>query len=509
MSVGSKSVILSKSEILFRLKSVLFRYGLALLLALSAAGAAWLFATPAVTTAPFFYAAVILSAWWGGLGPGLLATALDGYFCGVYMLNPVGSPSFGWDDALQLCIFLMVALLISSLTSLRKRAEAALQQSYDQLEIRIDQRTTELRRSNDLLRESEERFRLLVEGVADYAMVMLDSQGRIVSWNQGAERIFGYTHEEAIGRDNATFYAAPEVARGNPAADLRHASTEGRHEDEGWRVRRDGGRFWANVITTALRDEHTKPRGFAQVTRDVTELRRLEKELLEISEREQLRIGHDLHDGIGQELTGIALLAQNLQQKLASQRLSESTDAARIAALVNGALEETRRLARGLSPIDLSPAGLHTALAGLATKVQPALAGKCSVICRGEAHVQDDSVAVHLFRIAQEAVSNAARHASPSEIRIELDTIGGVLTLGIHDNGAGIAPNGGSKGMGISVMRYRARMIGATLEIRSGNFGTSVICTCPLPQTNESNDRIEETSARIDRPAALSRAPGG
>src|ERR1700683_196534 len=98
MSVGSKSVILSKSEIPFRLKSVLFRYGLALLLALGAAGAAWLFATPAVTTAPFFYAAVILSAWWGGLGPGLLATALDGYFCGMYMLNPVGSPSFGWDD---------------------------------------------------------------------------------------------------------------------------------------------------------------------------------------------------------------------------------------------------------------------------------------------------------------------------------------------------------------------------------------------------------------------------
>lgn len=502
---------MTQSETPFRFKSALFRYGLALVLAVGAAGAAWLI-KPIIggTTAPLFYAAVILSAWWGGLGPGLLATALDGYFCGLYMLNPVGSPTFGWDDRLQLCIFLMVALLISSLTSLRKRAEAALQQSYDQLEIRIDQRTTELRRSNDLLRESEERFRLLVEGVADYAMVMLDSQGRIVSWNQGAERIFGYSHEQAIGQDISAFYTATEIAKAKPAVDLLDAATQGRHEDEGWRVRHDGAPFWANVITTTLRDEHGKPRGFAQVTRDVTELRRLEKELLEISEREQLRIGHDLHDGIGQELTGIALLAQNLQQKLATHRVGESSDAARIAALINHALQETRRLARGFSPIELGPAGLHTALADLATKVQLALAGKCSVICRGEARVQDDSVAVHLFRIAQEAINNAARHASPSEIRVELDIMAGVLTLGVHDNGTGIARNGVTgKGMGISVMRYRARMIGATLDIRSGSFGTSVICSCPLPQTNESNGRIEETSASITRPATLSRAAGG
>ena len=300
-----------------------------------------------------------------------------------------------------------------------------------------------MRRSHDLLRESEERFRLLVEGVADYAMVMLDSRGRIVSWNQGAERIFGYSHEQAIGRDISAFYTSSEIAKAKPAADLLDAATQGRHEDEGWRVRHDGAPFWANVITTTLRDEHGKPRGFAQVTRDVTELRRLEKELLEISEREQLRIGHDLHDGLGQELTGIALLAQNLQQKLAAHRLGESSDAARIAVLINHALEETRRLARGFSPIELGPAGLHTALADLSAKVQLSLAGKCSVICRTEAHVPDDSVAVHLFRIAQEAINNAARHASPSEIRVELDIMADVLTLGVHDNGTGIAAMAG------------------------------------------------------------------
>jgi PAS domain S-box-containing protein len=502
----------SQANTLIRFRSIFLRYGLALLLAVSAAGMAWLIKSIiGGTTAPLFYAAVILSAWWGGLGPGLLATALDGYFCGLYMLNPVGSPGFGYDDTLQLIMFLMVALLISSLTSLRKRAEAALQQSYDQLELRIDQRTHELRRSNDLLRESEERFRLLVEGVADYAMVMLDSQGRIVSWNQGAERIFGFTHEQAVGRDISTFYADNEIAKAKPAADLLDAASLGRQEDEGWRVRRDGGRFWANVITTALRDEQGNPRGFAQVTRDVTELRRLEKELLEISEREQLRIGHDLHDGIGQELTGIALLAQNLQQKLAQNNLSESGDAARIASLINRTLAETRRLAHGFAPIELGPAGLHTALADLAAKVQFSLAGKCAVTCRGEAHVQDDAVAVHLFRIAQEAVNNAVRHASPSEIRIELEIMSGMLTLGVHDNGPGMAPAGGrGKGMGIGVMRYRARIIGAALEIRSGNFGTSVICGCPLPQTNESNDaRTQEVVPPAYRGAALSRAVGG
>ncbi|MGD1277563.1 MAG: PAS domain S-box protein [Tepidisphaeraceae bacterium] len=452
---------------------------------------------------PLLYAAVMLAAWAGGLGPALLATAISAYFSAFPFTRFPESPGFGWDDSARVVVFLLVAILMSSLTSLRKRAEQALQRSHAQLELRVEQRTAELRRSNDLLRESEERFRLLVDGVADYAIVMLDAAGKIVSWNPGAGRIFGYAHEQAVGRDASAFYRPQDIAQAKPAADLREAAEQGRHEDEGWRVRRDSSHFWANVITTALRDEQGRLRGFAQVTRDVTELRSLEKELLEISEREQMRIGHDLHDGLGQELTGIALLAQNLRQKLSQQHPGESAEAARIASLVNRAVEQTRKLARGFSPVDLGPEGLETALRDIASKVQ-ALGRPCTAVFRGQLSATDDAAALHLFRIAQEAVNNALRHANAKQIRVELDTMPSAVTLAVHDDGVGLPqPDLRGKGMGIRVMQYRARMIGATLEIRSGSSGTSVICTCPTQATHE-HDTDQKASD-----AGASRASGG
>jgi len=118
------------------------------------------------------------------------------------------------------------------------------------------------------LRESEERFRLLVDGVADYAIYMLDPAGKVVSWNQGAERLKGYTAEEILGQDVSVFFSAKDVVEGKPAAELARAAAEGRTEAEAWRVRKDGSRFWANVIVTALRDDEGRLRGFAKVTRD-------------------------------------------------------------------------------------------------------------------------------------------------------------------------------------------------------------------------------------------------
>jgi PAS domain S-box-containing protein len=451
------------------------------------------------STASLFFAAVILSAWTGGLGPGLLATALAGFAAGgVYRLNPTGSPGFGWDDGIQEGVFVAVALLISSLTSMRHRAENAVNKAYAELEARIQDRTSELSRSNALLRESEERFRLLVEGVADYAIVMLDANGRIVSWNPGANRIFAFSHEQAIGQHASAFYPNEEVARGKPAADLLEAAQLGRREDEGWRVRRDASQFWANVITTALRDDESHLRGFAQITRDVSELRSLEKEVLEISEREQMRIGHDLHDGVGQELTGIALLTQNLRQALAQRDLPEEAQAGRIASLINRALEQVRKLARGFSPLELGPQGLETALRDMASKVQTSMQRACTVSCRGALNLADDAVALHLFRIAQEAVNNAVRHSHAERIRVELDTIDSLTTLAVHDDGIGVPAAGARKpGMGISVMQYRARMIGGTLDMQSSASGTSIICRCPTPRNHESPAARRQKAASI------------
>jgi PAS domain S-box-containing protein len=137
---------------------------------------------------------------------------------------------------------------------------------------------TERRRDEQALRESEERFRLLVESVRDYAIFMLDPEGNVATWNAGAERIKGYRAEEIIGRHFSAFYPEEKVATRFPQYELEVAAREGRFEDEGWRVRKDGTRFWANVVITALRDPAQQLVGFAKVTRDLTQRRAAEEQ---------------------------------------------------------------------------------------------------------------------------------------------------------------------------------------------------------------------------------------
>jgi PAS domain S-box-containing protein len=168
----------------------------------------------------------------------------------------------------------------------RKRAEVAIRQLNKNLEDRVRERTSqlensiaELETSQQEMRESEERFRLLVENVSDYAIFMLDPEGRIVSWNEGAERIQGYKAAEVNGEHFSVFYTGEDVERGLPEEELRVAAAESRVQEEGWRVRRDGTPFQAEVVITALRDEADDLRGFSQVTRDITARKEAEEAL--------------------------------------------------------------------------------------------------------------------------------------------------------------------------------------------------------------------------------------
>src|SRR4051794_6337156 len=144
---------------------------------------------------------------------------------------------------------------------------------------------SERRRAEEVLRESEERFRLLVQGVKDYAIFMLDPKGFVSSWNEGAQRIKGYTAREIIGRHFSTFYPAEDLAAGKPAWELEVAERDGSVEDEGWRLRKDGTRFWANVVITALHNARGELVGFAKVTRDLTERREAERQALDAARR--------------------------------------------------------------------------------------------------------------------------------------------------------------------------------------------------------------------------------
>jgi PAS domain S-box-containing protein len=154
---------------------------------------------------------------------------------------------------------------------------------------------TERRRVDDALRESEERFRLLVNNVRDYAILMLDPAGRVASWNQGAERIKGYKADEIVGRHFSCFYPPEEVQKGKPEHELQTAITAGRYEEEGWRIRKDGSRFWANVVITALTDASGKLRGFSKVTRDITGRKRAEELLHESEERHRKLFDNNPH----------------------------------------------------------------------------------------------------------------------------------------------------------------------------------------------------------------------
>ncbi len=225
------------------------------------------------------------------------------------------------------------------------------------------------------------------------------------------------------------------------------------------------------------------------VVRDVTEQKRLQKEILEISNREQEHFGHDLHDGIAQQLMGIALLCKVLQKRLEKESRPEAEQASQIEKLVEDALGQTRSLARGLAPVEIEAGGLEAALEELARRVEGIHGVRC--VFRGEPTQETEgrAEALHLYRIAQEAVSNALRHANAKRILIDLSRSNGRRRLTVVDDGVGIDPGSGPAprnedggGMGLHIMRYRARMIDAILEVRPApGKGTLVSCEWSSP----------------------------
>ncbi len=171
----------------------------------------------------------------------------------------------------------------------RKQAEDKLRASHDELERRVRDRTADLNRVNEELQASEERFRLMIEGVKDYAIYMLDPEGRVASWNEGAARIYGYTAEEVVGHPRSRFFPPEDVANGLPTSELQEAVAKGRRLEEAWRVRKDGSRFWANGTISPLRNTAGELRGFVIIVRDLTERKQIETELRKVMEVLQLR----------------------------------------------------------------------------------------------------------------------------------------------------------------------------------------------------------------------------
>jgi signal transduction histidine kinase len=213
---------------------------------------------------------------------------------------------------------------------------------------------------------------------------------------------------------------------------------------------------------------------------DIKHRERLEKEVMEVSEREQRRIGQDLHDGLCQRLTGIALFSRSLQQKLTAMSLVEANEAAHVTDLINSSIEDARRLTRGLHPVPDDPLGLMMALRELVNNIQSLSDLVCRFDCPESVAIPDRTAATHLFRIAQEATQNAMRHAKAANIVISLSADENAIVLKVSDDGCGLPEHWSKKGLGLEIMDYRAHVIGATLMVKRGaERGTIMCCTLP------------------------------
>src|SRR5215218_10199983 len=238
------------------------RYSVAMLAVGAALGIKLLLDPLTVQDTPFLlvFGAIIVSTWYGGLGPGLLATVVSALATDYFFLYPRGTLTGFSVEGIDVLAFMLEGVLVSVLTSSLRSARDRARRS-----------TLEARRHQERLRESEERFRLMVEGVKDYAIFMLDPGGCVTTWNDGAERIVGYGEEEILGRHFSSFYPEEDVERGHPEEVLRAALAEGRCVEEGPKVREDGSRFWASAVITTLRASKGNLKGFSMVVHDTTE----------------------------------------------------------------------------------------------------------------------------------------------------------------------------------------------------------------------------------------------
>ncbi|RAS66763.1 PAS domain S-box-containing protein [Lentzea atacamensis] len=330
---------------------------------------------------------------------------------------------------------------------------------------------------SDSWRESD-LFRLLVLGVRDYGIFMLDPGGHIVSWNQGAERIKGYTAEEIIGRHFSTFYPQEDVRAGKPAWELRVAKAEGALEDEGWRVRKDGTRFWANVIITALYDDTGELRGFGKVTRDMTERRRAEQQLtdrrrllahlVEAQERERQRIAWDVHDDTIQAMVAVDMRLQLLTRKLPEEH-RESVE--QLDDAIRTAISRLRNLVFRVRPPGIERQGLRDSLA--AYLADTAMVGQVDNNLERE---PGDDAAITIFRICQEALTNVRKHAKASSVAVQMSTVDRGFLVRVVDDGVGLPdldPNAGH--FGLIEMRERAEASGGWCTVSAQDSGGTVV----------------------------------
>lgn len=340
--------------------------------------------------------------------------------------------------------------------------------------------------SGEAIRENLERLRAILNTAAD-AIVTIDHKGVITAVNPSTTEMFGYTEDELVGQ--GVHLLMPEPYSSEHAGYLKRYLDTGKPRIIGTRreltaKRKDGSIFPIELAVSEFHDGAGPM--FTGIIHDITRRRDIEKHLAEPRIEEQQRVARELHDGLGGQMTGIGMLVKALRNKLEAEGSRYAAEVAELAKHIEDAHAQLRTISRGLSPVEMLPDGLAKALEQLAELTDKTDDIRCTFETDGTV-VHAPVVAAHLYRIAQEAVSNAVRHGHPSKIQISLEHEHGNVVLSISNDGRSIEhfPDSG-RGMGIHTMQHRAKVIGGDLWITpSEGGGTAVICRAPNVEASD------------------------
>ena len=480
----------------------------------------------------FYLVPICFVAWFAGRVPGLiiaLASAAAWHTAKILVAESLESPwKLLWSAAMRFLVFASLAILMAEVAE-RKRVEEALRRAHEGLEARVKERTLELGQANRALQnEVAERTRAqanlkqfnetLEQRVAERSAAAEERAAELARSETALRQQRGILQSvlNSMGDGVMVADARGEIILSNPAAQrlvraglgdispsqwLEHFeahATEGPGDRRGGHpllrairgeevngaellLRGAGGSegVWLMATGRPLIDEQGQVQGGVVVLSDITSRKRMEKQITDISDREQRRIGQDLHDSLCQHLVSVAFAGELLRENLARQGAPEAAQAEAIVEMVNEGISEARKLARGLYPVRLEVDGLASALEELAAGVQARTGITCRFSCDEPVCIYDEVAGSNLYRIAQEAINNAVKHGDCRAISVGLGAVEEEVTLTVKDDGVGFPNSMDHKGgMGLSIMNYRAGIIGASLDIRRGaGGGTIVICS--------------------------------
>jgi PAS domain S-box-containing protein len=443
------------------------------------------------------------------------------------------------DSLLLLLLFVstvvFTGLVLSAVLGQLEDALAELRSRQRQLELRVSERTQDLEQANRLLHEdiaarartekmlaeSERRFRLMVESVVDYAIFMLDAEGRVASWNAGAQRISGYDADEIVGQHFSRFYPREDLERRKPQWELEIAGTEGRFEEEGWRVRKDGSSYWANVVITAVRDDTGKLLGFAKVVRDLTERNRVEAELIRAKVTAEkasqaksqflANMSHELRTPLNSLLILARLLADNVGGNLTSKQVQFAqtiyASGMDLLSLINDLLDLAKIEAGAITTVNIAPARFDELREDLERSFRQVaqdrgLQFSITVDASLPAAIRTDLP--RLKQVLKNLLANAFKFTKQGSVSLEIAPAEpGRIAFSVVDTGIGIPADKqkiifeafqqadgttsrlyGGTGLGLSISRELTRLLGGEIHVVS-EPGKGSSFTLYLPLSDE------------------------